>query len=107
MGKTEASSPNDRRRCPSHFAVRNSAVVKSWLFLSTGQLDESCLHVFYRLDAAEAEMVHGKIRRDSGPFYRTLKTLVLFPAGEDFWKSPSRARRTRSLTGCPSRASAC
>jgi hypothetical protein len=25
-----------------------------------GKLDESCLLVFYRIDAAEAEMVHGK-----------------------------------------------
>ena len=73
MDKTGASSPNARRRYPSILAVRNSAVLKSWLFLS-GQLDESCLLVFYRMDAAEAEMVHGKILRHSGPIYKTLKT---------------------------------
>ncbi len=59
--KTGASSPNDRRRYPFQFAVRNSAVLKSWFFLGNGQFDENCLHVFYRLDAAEAEMVHGKL----------------------------------------------
>ena len=37
------------------FAVRDSAVLKSWLFLSNGQPDESCLPVFYRLDAAKAK----------------------------------------------------
>ena len=71
------------------FAVRNSAVLKSWLFLANGQLDESCLHVFYRLDAAEAEMVHGKILETSGPIYKTLKTAILFPvAGIFFIGSP-------------------
>jgi hypothetical protein len=66
---------------PSHIAVRNSAVLKSWLFLSTGQLYESCLHVFYRLDATEAEMVHRRIPETSGSIYKTLKTAELFPAG--------------------------
>ena len=69
---------------PSIFAVRNSAVLKSWLFLSNGQLDESCLHVFYRIDAAEAEMVHGKILQTSGPIYKTLKTAILFPTLQEF-----------------------
>ena len=68
MDRTGAYSPIDRRMYPSLFAVRNSAVLKSWLFLANGQLDESCLHVFYRLDAAEAEMVHGKILRIQRPY---------------------------------------
>ena len=81
MDRTGAYSPNDRRR-PSLFAIRNSVVVKSWLFLP-GQLDESCLLVFYRLDAAEAEMVRGKIRKTGGPIYKTLKTAKLFPQPND------------------------
>jgi hypothetical protein len=79
MDRTGAGSPNDRRMYPFLFAFRNSAVLKSWLFLATGQLHESCLHVFYRLDAAEAEMVHRKLLKTSGPIYKTLKTAVLFP----------------------------
>jgi hypothetical protein len=85
MDRTGAYSPiDDRRRYPSLFAFRNSAVLKSWLFLSTGQLDKSRLHVFYRLDAAEAEMVHGKITETSGPIYKTQKTAKLFPAPKTF-----------------------
>jgi hypothetical protein len=34
----------------------------------TAQLDKSCLPVFYRLDAAEAEMVHGKILKTIRPY---------------------------------------
>ena len=48
-----------------------------------GQLDESGPHVFYRLDAAEAEMVHGKFLKISGTIYKTLKTAKLFPAGTE------------------------
>jgi hypothetical protein len=40
---------------------------------------------YYRIDAAEAEMVHGKIPRNSGPIYKTLKTAVLFPAAGIFF----------------------
>jgi hypothetical protein len=61
MDRTGAYSPIDRRMYPFHIAVRGSGAMKSWLFLLAGQLDESCLLVFYRLDAVEAEMVHGKI----------------------------------------------
>jgi hypothetical protein len=53
-------------------------------FSRNGQLDESCLFVFYRLDAAEAEMVHRKILETCGPIYKTLKTARLFPDREDF-----------------------
>ena len=53
------------------------------------QLDESYLPVFYRLDAAEAEMVHRKILETCGPIYKTLKTAILFPvAGILFVGSP-------------------
>ena len=45
-----------------------------------GQLDESRLRVLYRIDAAEAEMVHGKILRQSDPIYKTRETAKLFPA---------------------------
>jgi hypothetical protein len=47
---------------PSIFAVRDWAVSKSWLFLDQGQPDEGRHHVFYRIDAPEAEMVHEKIQ---------------------------------------------
>ena len=53
-----------------------------------GQLDESCLHVFYRLDAAEAEMVHGKILQICGPIYKTLKTAKLFPRSPRIFNGP-------------------
>lgn len=53
-------SPIDRRTRPSLSAVRDSAVSKSWLFLENGQPDEGWLLLFYRIDDAEAEMVHGK-----------------------------------------------
>jgi hypothetical protein len=33
----------------------------------------------YRLDAAGSEMVHGKILKNSGLIYKTLKTAILFP----------------------------
>jgi len=84
-----AYSPNDRRLYPFLFAFRNSVVLKSWLFLVTRtrvprQLHESCLHVSYRVDAAEAEMVHERILEASGPIYKTLKSPELFPAVERF-----------------------
>ena len=51
MDRTGAYSPNDRRspvhpRCSqlSRFGIHGS-------FSSTGQLDENCLHVFYRIDS--------------------------------------------------------
>ena len=95
---------------PSHIVARNSAVLKSWLFLSTGQLDESCLHVFYRIDAAEAEMVHRKTLQTSGPIYKTLKTgMVQFACRRGNTKgTPSVAfRRERNATeGIPYRISA-
>ena len=53
-------SPIDRRMYPSIFALRDLAVWKSWLFLSNKQPDEGCLPVFYRTDAAQAEIVHKK-----------------------------------------------
>ena len=62
------TAPIDRRMYRSILAFRNSAVLKSWLFLFTGQLHESCLRVFYRLDVAKAEMVHGKIPRFQRPY---------------------------------------
>jgi len=36
MDRTGAYSPIDRRMYPSHIAVRNSAVLKSWPFLAMG-----------------------------------------------------------------------
>jgi hypothetical protein len=47
---------------PSILALCNSAVWKSWLFLVQERLDESRYQVFYRIDAAAAEMVHEKIQ---------------------------------------------
>ena len=83
MDRTGAYSPNDRRR-PSLFAFCNSVVWKSWLFLSPGQPDEDRLHVFYRIDAAEAEMVHKKILQTIGPIYKSPETSILFPGCQSF-----------------------
>jgi hypothetical protein len=55
-----------------------------------GQLDETCLLVFYRIDTAEAEMVHKKLLQTSGPIYKTLKPAKLFPAWKDFLKCARR-----------------
>jgi hypothetical protein len=68
MDRAGAYSPNDRRMYPFHIAVRNSAVLKSLLFLSkVGSTSRSGM--FYRLDATEAEMVHGQILENCGPTY--------------------------------------
>jgi hypothetical protein len=61
MDRTGAYSPIDDRRRPSLFAFRNSAVLKSWLFLDV------CI---YRLDAAGSKMVHGKIQEPAAPCIR-------------------------------------
>jgi hypothetical protein len=61
MDRTGAYSPIDRRMYPSLFAVRDSAVSKSWLFLSHGQPDKGHLPLLYRIDAAKARTVHEKI----------------------------------------------
>jgi hypothetical protein len=58
-------------------------------FSQKRQLDKSCLHLFYRLDAAEAEMVHRKILQTSGPIYKTLKTAKLFPRLQELFNGPA------------------
>ena len=73
MDRTGAYSPISRRMYPSHIADRNSAVLKSWLFLSTGQLYESCLHVFYRIDAAKLKWFTEKFRKTAALSIRRLK----------------------------------
>lgn len=75
-------SPIDRRMYPSILALCNSAVWKSWRFLVQERLDESRYYVFYRIDAARAEMVHTKIQATGLRTYRTLKFRKLFPSLE-------------------------
>ena len=86
-------SPIDRQMYPPILAFRDLAVLKSWLFLLNRQPDEDRLHVFYRIDAAAAEMVHGKIPEHGGPMYKTLKMAKLFPATTSF-------RERRPSTSC-------
>ena len=82
MDSTGWYSPIDRRMYPSIFAVRNSAVWKSWLFLCAKRLDESRHHVFYRIDAAAAAMVHQKIPDCDDPLNERFTPRQLFPALE-------------------------
>jgi len=94
MDRRRAYSPIDRRSSLSILAFRNSAVLKSWLFLANGQLDESRLLCIYRLDAAEAERVHGKILQTRFPTYKTLKSAKLFPSPATWWGTQHRERWT-------------
>ena len=84
MDRTGAYSPIDRRMYPFLFAFRNSAVLKSWLFLSMGSSTRAVYLYSIVIDAAEAEMVHGKILKTSGPIEKTRKPAVLFPAAHFF-----------------------
>jgi hypothetical protein len=105
MDRTGAYSPIDRRRYPLLFAFRNSAVLKSWLFLATRtrvpcQLHESCLHVFYRLDAAEAEMVHRIILKTAALSIGCWKRPDYFPATANFveWSPGSRRDKATGMS---------
>ena len=40
--------------------------------------------LFYRIDAAAAEMVHENSPAHSGPMYKTLKPAILFPVVQEF-----------------------
>lgn len=97
-------SPIDRRTRPSLFALRDSAVSKSWLFLENGQPDEGCLLIFYRIDDAEAEMVHGKSGKPLHirPVDKIPVTAELFPNPAENrqlrgWRAPPRMTRKAVL----------
>ncbi len=69
---------------PSTLALCSSAVSKSWLSLVQGRLDESRHHLFYRIDAAEAEKVRKKIRTAAVLRIRGPKSRIYSRASEDF-----------------------
>jgi hypothetical protein len=91
-------------------AVRNCAVVKSWLFLVTRkrvprQPDEGHHVCIYRLDAAGSEMVHEKNSKQGGPMYKTLEMAILFPVARIFHLQPENRGPIAAASGRPPRTS--